>query len=46
LTTGLLAALLQSRIEGGTTIATPHLAAIHYQPVEWPIARAPTGTSA
>ncbi len=46
LTTGLLAALLQSRSEGGTTIATPHLAEIRYQPVEWPIAPAPTGTPA
>jgi hypothetical protein len=46
LTSGLLAALLQSRSEGGTTIATPHLAAIQYQPVEWPFAPAPTGTPA
>jgi hypothetical protein len=46
LTTGLLSALLQSRSEGGTTIATPHLAEIRYQPVEWLIAPAPTGTPA
>jgi hypothetical protein len=46
LTTGLLATLLQSRSEGGTPIATPHLAEIQYQPVEWPIAPAPTGTPA
>jgi hypothetical protein len=46
LTSGLLSALLQSRSEGGTTIPTPHLAAIQYQPVEWPFAPAPTGTPA
>jgi hypothetical protein len=46
LTTGVLSALLQSRAEGGTTIATPHLAEIHYQPVEWPFAPGPTGTPA
>jgi hypothetical protein len=46
LTTGLLAALLQSRSEGGTSIPTPHLAEIRYQPVDWPIAPAPTGTPA
>ena len=36
LTTGMLAALLQSRSEGGTTIATPHLAEIRYQAADWP----------
>jgi hypothetical protein len=46
LTSGLLAALLQSRSEGGTTIPTPHLAAIQYQPVEWPFAPGPTGAPA
>jgi hypothetical protein len=46
LTSGLLAALLQSHSEGGTTIPTPHLAAIQYQPVEWPFAPAPTATPA
>jgi hypothetical protein len=46
LTTGLLSALLQSRSEEGTAIPTPHLAAIRYQPVEWPFAPAPTGTPA
>jgi hypothetical protein len=46
LTSGLLSALLQSRSEGGTTIATPHLAEIRYQPVDWPFAPAPTGTPA
>jgi hypothetical protein len=46
LTSGLLAALLQSRSEGGTTIPTPHLAAIHYEPVDWPFAPAPTGRPA
>jgi hypothetical protein len=46
LTTGLLAALLQSRSEGGTTLLTPHLAEIHYQPVDWPFAPGPTGNPA
>jgi hypothetical protein len=43
---GVLSALLQSRFEGGTTIPTPHLAAIRYRPAEWPFAPAPTGTPA
>jgi hypothetical protein len=46
LTTGLLAALLQSRSEGGAKIATPHLAEIRYQAADWPFAPAPTGTPA
>jgi hypothetical protein len=46
MTTGMLSALLQSRSEGGTTIATPHLAGIHYEPVDWPFAPGPTGTPA
>jgi hypothetical protein len=46
LTTGMLAALLQSRAEGGTTIATPHLATIRYEPMDWPHAAGPTGTPA
>lgn len=46
LTTGMLSALLQSRIEGGSTIATPHLAAIQYQPVDWPFAKGKRGTPA
>jgi hypothetical protein len=46
LTTGLLSALLESRAEGGVEIATPHLAALRYHPVDWPIAPAPTGTPA
>jgi hypothetical protein len=46
LTTGLLSALLQSRAEGGTTIRTPHLAAVQYQAVDYPHAAGPTGTPA
>jgi hypothetical protein len=46
LTTGMLAALLQSRSEGGTTIATPHLSEIRYQPADWPFAAGPSGTAA
>lgn len=38
LTGGMLAAALESRAEGGTRIPTPHLAAIRYQPVDWPYA--------
>lgn len=46
LTTGLLSALLQSRSEGGTTIATPHLAALGYTPADWPFAPGPRGSAA
>ncbi|ODT99081.1 MAG: hypothetical protein ABS79_04925 [Planctomycetes bacterium SCN 63-9] len=46
LTTGLLASLLQSHSEGGTHVATPHLAEIRYQPRLWPIAPDPVGTPA
>lgn len=46
LTTGALAALLQSRAEGGTTIPTPHLASIHYPPADWPFAPGRSGTPA
>lgn len=46
LTTGMLAALLQSRSEGGTTIRTPHLAAIRYTPSDWTFARGKRGTPA
>jgi hypothetical protein len=46
LTTGILSASLQSRNEGGTTIRTPHLAEVRYQPVDWPFATGPTGTPA
>ena len=46
LTTGMLCALLQSRAEGGTTIATPQLAEIHYQPSDWPFAKGKRGTPA
>lgn len=44
LTSGMLAALLQSRAEGGKTIATPQLASIHYEPTDWPHAPAPPYT--
>ena len=46
LTSGLLSAALQSRSEGGAEIATPHLAEIHYEPVDWPFAAGPVGTPA
>ena len=32
LTTGILAAAFQSRLQGGRRLETPHLAAIRYQP--------------
>jgi hypothetical protein len=46
LTTGVLAAVLESRAEGGLRIATPHLARIKYQPADWPHAIGATGTPA
>lgn len=46
LTTGMLSSLLQSRAEGGSTIPTPHLAAIQYQPADWPPAKGKRGTPA
>ncbi|WP_406695433.1 hypothetical protein V5E97_30860 [Singulisphaera sp. Ch08] len=46
LTSGLLAALLQSRFEGGTVIPTPHLAELTYQPADWPYAPGEVGTPA
>jgi hypothetical protein len=46
LTTGVLSALLQSRAEGGTTIPTPHLAEIRYEPADWPFAPGRRGTPA
>ncbi|MGE3819829.1 MAG: hypothetical protein AB7I30_10355 [Isosphaeraceae bacterium] len=46
LTTGVLEALLRSRAEGGTRIATPHLAEVHYSPTDWPFAPGVSGTPA
>ena len=46
LTSGLLAALLQSRAEGGSNVPTPHLATVRYTPADWPHATRPTGTPA
>lgn len=46
LTTGVLAALLQSRAEGGSTIKTPHLAEVGYTPADWPFAPGKPGTPA
>ncbi|AGA27247.1 hypothetical protein [Singulisphaera acidiphila] len=46
LTSGLLSALMQSRHEGGSIIATPHLADLSYQPADWPYAPGPVGTPA
>jgi hypothetical protein len=46
LTSGMLSALLQSRAEGGTTIRTPHLAALRYAPGDWPFAKGKCGTPA
>ena len=46
LTTGMLAALLQSRSEGGTLVPTPHLAEVRYHPADWPFAPGPSGTPA
>ncbi len=46
LTSGLLSALLQSLSEGGTTIRTPHLAAVRYDATEWPFAPGRPGDAA
>ncbi len=46
LTTGMLAALLQSRSEGGREVQTPFLSGVSYQPVEWPFARGTLGNPA
>jgi hypothetical protein len=46
MTSGLLAALMQSRAEGGAEIRTPHLAEVTYQPADWPFATGPVGTPA
>lgn len=44
LTTGILAAALQSVAEGGSRIRTPHLAEVSYQPADWPFAKGAVGT--
>jgi hypothetical protein len=46
ITTGILAALLQSKSEGGTEIPTPFLSSIAYKPTEWPFATGIIGTPA
>jgi len=46
LTGGMLTSLIQSRVEGGRWLATPHLAALRYQPSDWPHAPGPVGTPA
>jgi hypothetical protein len=46
LTGGILEAMLQSRLEGGTLVWTPHLAKIRYQPRVWPFAKGKPGTPA
>lgn len=45
-TTGLLAALLQSRAEGGSIVPTHFLKDLRYAPGDWPFARGPLGTPA
>ncbi len=44
LTTGVLAAGIQSAAEGGSRIKTPHLAELSYQPADRPFARGAVGT--
>ncbi|MFM7591288.1 MAG: hypothetical protein ACKO85_05775 [Isosphaeraceae bacterium] len=46
LTTGILAALLQSRSEGGREVPTPFLSNVRYQPAEWPFATGSLGNPA
>jgi hypothetical protein len=46
LTTGILAAAMQSLIEQGRTIATPHLSRIRYEATDWAHAAGPVGTPA
>ena len=46
ITTGILAALLQSKSEGGTEIPTPFLSSLAYQAAEWPFATGIIGTPA
>ena len=46
ITTGMLAALLQSRSEGGSIVPTPFLKETKYEPVDWPFAAGVLGTPA
>ena len=46
LTTGILAAALQSRSEGGAVVETPFLSQVRYQPTDWPFAAGEVGTPA
>lgn len=46
LTTGMLAAALQSRSEGGREVRTPFLSEISYPASEWPFARGDVGNPA
>ncbi|WZO97427.1 hypothetical protein EP7_004461 [Isosphaeraceae bacterium EP7] len=46
LTTGMLAALMESHHEGGREIPTPHLATLGYSPTDWPYAPGGMGTPA
>jgi len=46
LTTGILAAALQSRSEGGRVVETPFLSQLRYQPTDWPFAPGEVGRPA
>jgi hypothetical protein len=46
LTTGVLDALLQSRLQGGAWVPTPHLSEHPYTPSDWPFAPGASGTPA
>ena len=46
LTTGILAAALQSRSEGGKVVETPFLSQVKYQPTDWLFATGDVGTPA